>query len=148
MTTFRSHKVAAAAFEKVKARKGSNVEKEYGALTHKLPGMILQNGIAQATGFLLAKGKEEHKAVLDDLLDVLKSGGTTQAADRGAFHGEILAADLAKTMKLTRHALDASAWMKRYVQGELGITATGDTAAEVKAEAEGATPAAEGEGGQ
>ncbi len=146
MTVIRSHRVAVAAFEKVSARVGDSFKKQYGALTHKLPVMILQNGLAQATGFLLAKGEKEHLAVLDDLLVVLREGESTQAADAHAFHTEIIAADLSKTMKLTRHALDASAWMKRYVQGELGITATGDTLAEAKSESRG-DEGAIGEGG-
>jgi len=126
MTQIRTHRVATAAYSAVAARQGAEFKKAYGALTHKLPGMVLQSGLAQATGFLLAKGKEEHLAVLDDLLGVLRHIGTTGAATREALHQEIIGADLAKTMELTRRTLDASAWMKRYVQGVLGIGATGE----------------------
>lgn len=126
MTNIRTHQVATAAFAVVAARKDASFKKQYGALTHKLPGMILQNGLAQATGFLLAKGKDEHQAVLDDLLQVLREGGSTRKTNRNELHGEIIAADLARTMELTRRSLDASAWMKRYVQGVLGVSATGD----------------------
>jgi CRISPR-associated protein Cmr5 len=129
MTRIRTHTVAAAAYTAVAARQGVDFKKAYGALTHKLPGMVLQNGLAQATGFLLAKGgasTAEHNAVLDDLLAVLRAGGTTQAQDRAALHREIIQADLARTMEMTRRSLDASAWMKRYVQGVLGIGATGE----------------------
>jgi CRISPR-associated protein Cmr5 len=132
MTQIRTHRVATAAYRVVEARRSASFKKKYGALTHKLPGMVLQNGLAQATGFLLAKGegqksKEEHIAVLEDLRAVLSAGGTTQAADYEALHQEIIAADLARTMVLTRAALDAAAWMKRYVQGVLGVDATGAT---------------------
>ncbi|WP_082674222.1 type III-B CRISPR module-associated protein Cmr5 [Thiohalocapsa sp. ML1] len=147
MTAIRSHLVAVAAFESVSARTGESFKKQYGALTHKLPVLILQNGLAQASGFLLAKGENEHLAVLNDLLAVLRQGGSTNAADARSFHSEIIAADLSRTMQLTRHALDAAAWMKRYVQGELGITATGDTLAEARAEKSGEEGATE-EAGQ
>ena len=130
MTKIRTHQFATAAYTAVAARKEAPFKKQYGALTHKLPGMILQSGLAQATGFLIAKGKDEHKAVLDDLLQVLREGESTQTTDGSALHREIIAADFARTMELTRRALDASAWMKRYVQGVLGLSATGDNTAE------------------
>lgn len=134
MTNIRTHRVATAAYTVVAARNAASFRKQYGALTHKLPGMILQNGLAQATGFLIAKGKDEHRAVLNDLLQVLREGGSTQKTDGNALHLEIIAADLVRTMELTRRALDASAWMKRYVQGVLGLSATGDNTAEDGAE--------------
>lgn len=80
MTKIRTHEVATAAYTVVFARNGAQCKKKYGALAHKLPGLILQNGLAQATGFPLAKGKEEHLALLDDLRQVLHATGTTTPA--------------------------------------------------------------------
>ena len=128
MAELRSHTVARAAYECVTARANAPFKKKYGALAHKLPGMILQNGLAQATGFMLAKGKEEHLALLDDFAAVLRSIGATRQSDRQALHAEIIAADLDKTLLLTRRALEVSGWMKRYVQGALGVDATGEEA--------------------
>ncbi len=128
----RAHRVATGAYRCVDARRGIPEKKKYGAIAHKLPGMILQNGLAQATGFLLAKGggsdRDHHCMLLDDLNAVLRAGGTLDVADREALHREIIGADLGKTLKLTRHALEASGWIKRYVQGLLRVTATGDDA--------------------
>ncbi|KXX64817.1 type III-B CRISPR module-associated protein Cmr5 [Marichromatium gracile] len=104
--------------------------KRYGAIVHRLPGMILQHGLAQSSGFLLAKGTAEHLRVLDDLCRVLREAGVTKADNGVALHHGFITADLTDTMALTRHALDAAAWLKRYVQGVLRITATGDTASE------------------
>ena len=126
MAELRTHAVARAAYERVIARDDAPFKKSYGTLAHKLPGMILQNGLAQATGFLLAKGKEEHRALLDDLTTVLRTVQATGAQDRDALHQEIISADLNRTMILTRRALEAGGWMKRYVQGALGIDATGE----------------------
>lgn len=120
----RSHRVAEAAYQRVLAR---NVDafkdhkKQYGSLAHKLPTLILQNGLAQATGFLLAKDKTEHLALLDDLAHMLdgKDG-------KSLHHDVIIKADTAKTMLLTRHSLEAAGWIKRYVQGVLKVDATGE----------------------
>ncbi|MBN2885886.1 MAG: type III-B CRISPR module-associated protein Cmr5 [Chromatiaceae bacterium] len=123
----RSHRVATAAYERVTARQNADNQKKYGAIAHKLPGMILQNGLAQATGFLLAKGASapEHLMLLDDLKEVLRAGGALDVPDHTALHTAIIGTDLAQTLKLTRAALDASGWIKRYVQGVLRVDATG-----------------------
>lgn len=124
--TLRAHRVARAAYLRVEAHQNEPDKKKYCAIAHKLPGMILQNGLAQATGFLLAKGgnSNEYRMLLDDLNAVLQAGGTLNATD--ALHQAIIAADLNQTLKLTRHALEASGWIKRYVQGLLRVDATGN----------------------
>jgi CRISPR-associated protein Cmr5 len=126
----RIHRVARAAYERVASRQNEPDKKKYGAIAHKLPGMILQNGLAQATGFLLAKDGTEHRMLLDDLNAVLRAGGTLDEPDRQALHQAIIGADLMRTLKLTRHALEAAGWIKRYVQGVLRVDATGETAGE------------------
>ncbi len=126
MPELRTHVMARAAYERVTARQEAAFKKEYGALAHKFPGMILQNGLAQATGFLLAKGQPEHLALLADCAALLRLSGATHGTDPNALHQEIIAADLAATLLLTRRALEASGWLKRYVQGALGIDATGE----------------------
>jgi CRISPR-associated protein Cmr5 len=127
----RSHRVARAAYQCVENRRQEPNKKKNGAIAHKLPGMILQNGLAQATGFLLAKGGgsdgQHFLDLLDDLNAVLHAGDPQfNVANREALHLAIIGADLAQTLKLTRAALDASGWIKRYVQGVLRVTATGD----------------------
>ena len=127
----RAHAVARAAYECIARRQeskkgGSGVDNEkYGALVHKLPGMILENGLAQATGFLLAKGDDEHHALLDDLCSVLRAAETTTAGDGSRLHQEITDSDLDRTLILTRRSLDAGGWLKRYTQGVLRVDATG-----------------------
>lgn len=116
----RTHAVATKAYECVAAHTNDPRRKEYGTLVHSLPGMILQNGLAQATGFLLAKGKDEHKALLNDLNAVLRSSGASAAPDGDALHQLIIGSDLHHAMRLTRQSLEASGWMKRYAQGVLG----------------------------
>ncbi len=129
MASIRTHTVATAAYDAVSARAEFPDRKQYASLAHKLPGLILQNGLAQATGFLVAKGakSEAHIAVLDDLYRVLHATRTTDVHNWQALHQEIIRADLARTMLLTRRALEASGWIKRYVQGVLRLGATGET---------------------
>lgn len=115
----RSHQVAQSAYSRVEARKNFANRKAYGALADKLPVLILQNGLAQATGFLLAKGKDEHLALLDDLAQVLRETGELNATDRDELHRTIIAADVTRTIHLTRRSLEASGWIKRCAQGVL-----------------------------
>ena len=119
MIKTRSHRLATEAYRCVVGRKGEPYEKAYSSLAHSFPSMILQNGLAQATGFLLAKGRDEHRALLADLNAVL--GATERTASDGGseLHREIIEASLSRTMQLTRQALEASAWIKRYAQGVL-----------------------------
>ena len=130
MSTIRTHAVASAAYECVDARRSDAKKKEYGALAHKLPGMILQNGLAQATGFLLAKGKQEHCALLDDLNTVLHAAEAKNTSDGTALHQKIVGSDLDEILMLTRRSLEASGWIKRYVQGVLRVDATGEQTAD------------------
>ena len=128
----RTHAVAKAAFACIAGRRDGKesarrVDNEkYGALADKLPGMILENGLSQATGFLLAKAKPEHCAVLDDLCTVLRSAEATTSTDGPGLHQEIIASDLDQTLILTRRSLEAGGWLKRYAQGVLGVDATGE----------------------
>lgn len=109
----RNQKHARAAYDKVKAVEGQPVEKKYGALALNFPVMVLQSGLAQATGFLLAKGKDEHLRYLADLANVLGEGsGQT-------FHEKIVTSALGDYQHLTRRTLDAAGWFKRYAQGIL-----------------------------
>ena len=126
MTTVRTHVVATRAYECVEARRESRAKKKYGALAHKLPGMIIENGLAQATGFLLAKGDVEHRDLLNDLNAVLAAAGATKTNDGSGLHQAIIDGGLDRTLVLTRRSLEASGWLKRYAQGVLGVSATGD----------------------
>ena len=44
----------------------------YGSMAHKLPILIRTAGLAQALAFVNARGKDEHKRLLDDLALTLK----------------------------------------------------------------------------
>lgn len=120
----RSQKYARAAYTKVEKRQRETVAAKYGALALNFPVMVLQSGLAQATGFLLAKGRDEHMAFLNDLADVLVETATlnvkAEGGQRGqALHHHVLGSDLATYQHLTRCVLDAAGWFKRYAQAVL-----------------------------
>lgn len=133
----RSQIIATAAFERINDRKDkpSDENKKYAKLAHKLPTMILQNGLAQTTGFLLAKAEDHHKALLKDLMAVFKQMDTTLEnitdADN-ALHLKIINSDLYQIMRMTREALEIAGWLRRYVQGILKIGADGNSLDEDK----------------
>ncbi|WCN19469.1 type III-B CRISPR module-associated protein Cmr5 [Marinomonas mediterranea MMB-1] len=121
----RQHKIAEAAYDCVNKRIEEGIDqKKYAALANKLPNLILQNGLAQATGFLMAKNEStnEHKKLLNDLAFVVNSGHlenqNTPNSDNGKeLHQQIIQSDMTKFMQLTQQSLDASGALRRYVQG-------------------------------
>lgn len=115
----RTHKYAEEAFPLIKAIKDktlkqalddSKFEAKYRTLALNFPTMIMQSGLAQAIGFLMAKGKDEHQIILQHIQTIL---------DRPNLHADILASDIGQYQLLTRQALDATAWLKRYTQALL-----------------------------
>lgn len=92
--------------------------KRYGSLAHKLPVLIRTAGLVQALAFVQARGKREGQQLLNDL-----------AATIGMTDGEALVtasrnAPLLPYMRLTRTALDALLWYKRFAQSILEVEVT------------------------
>lgn len=109
----RTHKYAEIAYPLVSSVQGSSVEAKYRTLALTFPSMIMQSGLAQAIGFLMAKNKEEHKELLHHIATLMNE------ADSKALHNKILESSVTKYQLLSREALDASAWLKRYTQALL-----------------------------
>lgn len=150
----RNQVIAQSAYSSVVAIKGAENEKNereellknYATIAHKLPTMILQNGLAQATGFLLAKSAKEesakekaHAEMLKHLLAALQKidDDFKHVQKNEEFHQKIIDSNLTQIMRYTRESLEIAGWLRRYVQGILKRGATGDT--------EGAEIAKEGE---
>lgn len=113
MPHIRSQKYAQRAFgliQKVKEENGK--VKEYRTLALNFPTMILQSGLAQAIGFLQAKGKEEHLLLLAHIAELL-------GENKDGLHKKILAADLSHYQLLTRQTIEAASSLKRYTQALL-----------------------------
>lgn len=106
----RTHKYAEAAFPLVEKMKKDPFEAKYRTLALNFPTMIMQSGLAQAIGFLMAKGKDEHKIIFQHIQTILKKPN---------LHDDILKSNIQQYQILTRQALDATAWLKRYTQALL-----------------------------
>lgn len=113
MQHIRSQKYAQRAFGLIQKVKEENEKvKEYRTLALNFPAMILQSGLAQAIGFLQAKGKEEHLLLLAHIAELL-------GENKDGLHKEILEADLSHYQFLTRQAIEAASGLKRYTQALL-----------------------------
>ena len=113
MQHIRSQKYAQRAFGLIQKVKDSNKQvKEYRTLVLNFPTMILQSGLAQAIGFLQAKGKEEHLLLLAHIAELL-------GENKDSLHKKILEADLSHYQLLSRQALEATSSLKRYTQALL-----------------------------
>lgn len=106
----RSKKYAENAYPLVADVKGTDNEAKYRTLALTFPTMIMQSGLAQAVGFLMAKDEPHHRKLLSHLKVLL---------NKDNLHDEILGADIIKYQKLTRNAIEASSWLKRYTQALL-----------------------------
>lgn len=107
------------ALEKQAGEKKELVAK-YRTLALTFPNMVLQSGLCQAVGFLLAKGESHHELLLKHLTDLLNSNEDYKAyKDYKELHCHILKADLTEYQLLTRRALEAASWLKRYTQALL-----------------------------
>ena len=113
MQHIRSQKYAQRAFGLIQKVKDDNKQvKEYRTLVLNFPTMILQSGLAQAIGFLRAKGKEEHLLLLAHIAELL-------GENKDSLHKKILEADLSHYQLLSRQALEAASSLKRYTQALL-----------------------------
>ena len=115
MQHIRSQKYAQRALGLIQRVKEKNEKvKEYRTLALNFPTMILQSGLAQAIGFLQAKGKgkEEHLLLLAHIAELL-------GENKDSLHKKILASDLSHYQLLTRQAIEAASSLKRYTQALL-----------------------------
>ena len=113
MPHIRSQKYAQRALGLIQRVKEKNEKvKEYRTLALNFPTMILQSGLAQAIGFLQAKGKEEHLLLLVHIAELLEE-------NESSLHKKILEADLSHYQLLTRQAIEAASGLKRYTQALL-----------------------------
>ena len=113
MPHIRSQKYAQSAYGLIQKVKDDNKQvKEYRTLALNFPTMILQSGLAQAIGFLQAKGKEEHLLLLAHIAELLEE-------NENSLHKKILAADLSHYQLLSRQAIEAASSLKRYTQALL-----------------------------
>ncbi len=111
----RTQHYAEKSLKKIEAIKGKDTAKEYKSRCDNFPVMVMQAGLAQAVGFMLAKGKDNnaYSQYLNDLASVMG------VADGKNFHDKIIAAQRADYRRLSRETLNAAGWFKRFGQAYL-----------------------------
>lgn len=122
MTTTRQQRMAQAAYTAVAQRGSTSVFKEYASFAKSFPALIHGVGLCQAVAFAQAKGKDDrgsdkpHGLVLQDLVTVLGALGVLNQQNSTAFADKVRTAEALTYLRLTRLALDATTWLKRYAE--------------------------------
>lgn len=128
----RSQRLARAAFAQVEVRASAPKEDrdKYLAFARAFPTLIHTSGLAQAVAFALAKGikpkEKEKRLLIDDLCVILHASGhgwlSREMEEPGKeldSHAHDKDTDAVTYMRLTRHALQAASWLKRYAEALL-----------------------------
>ncbi|VEG12221.1 type III-B CRISPR module-associated protein Cmr5 [Moraxella cuniculi] len=111
----RTQKYAEIAYPLVEdVKNDAKMEAKYRTLALAFPTMIMQSGLVQAIGFLMAKNEDHHKKILDHLTKLLDHQITPKD-----LYKKIYKSDIAEYQLLTRKAIEASGWLKRYAQALL-----------------------------
>ena len=116
----RSQKLAQAAFASVKAQLKTNAEGKisldvkYKSFARTFPSLIHTCGLAQAVAF--AEAKEEYHLFLEDLAKVLTASNRTDTGTRSMLASAARTVELSGYMRLSRDAIQAASWLKRYAE--------------------------------
>lgn len=128
----RNQKLAADVFQRVETVKNqypnetAKERTEYGSMAHKLPVLIRTAGLAQALGFVEARGSAMHKELLKNLaetLGVLRGSNVTKQLLLKMSRGEEPHDGLEQYLRLTQDSLAALLWYKRFAQSVLKVEA-------------------------
>ncbi len=117
--TTRQQKMAEAAFSAVSARQRSKSRsKEYDSFAKSFPSLIQAAGLCHAITFAQAKGKGSgaQSQVLDDVRTALNAASMDRFATAEELANSIRKASVTEYLRLSRVALQAATWIKRYVE--------------------------------
>jgi CRISPR-associated protein Cmr5 len=116
----RSQRLAQAAFTQIAMHTGHGQrkpEKDFVSAVKKLPALIHTCGLAQAVAFALAK--KDHELV-GYLAEVLRECGHPSVADARTLDHLARTSELNAYLRLSRDAIAAATWLKRYVEAAGG----------------------------
>lgn len=116
MDRTNSQKMAQAAYESIIRRvdpKGSGLPEKYASFARSFPSLVHSCGLAQAIAFARSK---DHGQYLDDLATVLSKIGHPEAASASEFERATRENLVRAYVRLSRNALQAASWLKRYVE--------------------------------
>ena len=119
----RSQQYAQAAFPAVQrhfpqaTKELSKEQKEYRTFAKKFPALIHTCGLAQAIAFAQAKGHDDY---LSDLAAVISRAGHPEITSAESLGQHSRTDPLNLYMQLSRDAIHAAGWLKRYVEALAG----------------------------
>ncbi len=114
----RSQKLAQAAFKCVQAQlktvDGKQIlDGKYKSFARKFPALIHTCGLAQAVAFALAKKETDY---IGDLAAVLNASGHPEIVDGPSLDKHARTQTLGSYIRLSRDAIHAAGWLKRYAE--------------------------------
>lgn len=109
----RQQRMAQAAFLAVNGRQGSN---EYKSFAKSFPSLIHTAGLCQAVAFAQARRAGSASQVLEDVFQVYSVSAGVQVVGLDAFAESVRLAPVTEYLRLSRLALQAATWVKRYVE--------------------------------
>lgn len=112
----RSQRLAQAAYSQIVIHTCNGQRKpvkEFVSTVKKFPALVHTCGLAQAIAFALAKRDQEYVGYL---AAVLREAGHPQIADHQSLDQLARTAELSAYLRLSRDAIDAASWLKRYVE--------------------------------
>ena len=115
MAQTNSQKMAQAAYASVRKRvdpKENGLPEKYASFARSFPSLVHACGLAQAVAFAKAKDREQY---LDDLATVLAAAGHPEIAAADKLETQTRNIPVAAYVRLSRNALQAAGWLKRYV---------------------------------
>lgn len=106
--TTKEQLMAQEAFGRVTNRRNDKDFDDYKSFALSFPSLLHSCGLVQAVAFAEAKKKGEYIDDLQAVFDRIDSAGNLKARSREAHVMEY--------MRITRHAISAASWIKRYCQ--------------------------------
>jgi CRISPR-associated protein Cmr5 len=107
-----SQKMAQQAYQQIDKRQPNEAFKSF---AREFPSLIHACGLAQAVAFARAKG-DHQEDYLSDLAAVLKAGAHNTIKDTDQLAAATRDNPVATYIRLSRDALQAAGWLKRYVE--------------------------------
>jgi CRISPR-associated protein Cmr5 len=104
--------MAQAAYQRIVQRKP---KKDFVSFAREFPSMVHSCGLAQAIAFAKSK-KKHHEEYLEDLAAVLTAIGHSEAKTPDSLECATREQSVAAYVRLSRNALQAAGWLKRYVE--------------------------------
>ena len=105
-----SQKMAQTAYQRIRERKP---DREFAGFARSFPSLVHACGLAQAVAFAMAKHRTQY---IEDLTAVLKSIGYSESASADSFARATREHLIPAYVRLSRNALEAAGWLKRYVE--------------------------------